>query len=217
MHRIFILGLSFIGGYMDTATFISSPGLFCNHVTGNIILFVSDFVYDYKTQHLIKLLTIPVMIIGLIFSAYLYSLIQIKFKHKCPIKNLILIQASLMIIVGCLSFVFVSEYQKLFLSLILVMSMAIQNTVHSFVPAPMTTVMTGNVSKMSMGIAKFLHLKLGHDIEQIDTKELEKYILIIASFIFGAICAALLAPSIGLKCTLFSGLFLIILSNIKSH
>ena len=65
--------LSSIAGYCDTATFVAADHIFSAHVTGNFIFFAYQLVNHADAYSWIKLITLPVFIISVIFGGWIVS------------------------------------------------------------------------------------------------------------------------------------------------
>ena len=132
MHRFTILCLTFIAGFVDTATFVSAKGLFAAHVTGNFVLFGAALANGFRTEDYVKLMTFPVFIVAVAIGAVIYSTSK-------KISIIFWLQALLLISVGSIVQFAPNAVPLSLLVLTLVMAMGLQNSLHRYLPGPMTT------------------------------------------------------------------------------
>jgi uncharacterized membrane protein YoaK (UPF0700 family) len=144
--------LSFVAGFVDTATFVGARGVFSAHVTGNFVLFSVAAIRGLKEIDYLKIfLFVPfVMAVGAV--ARYYTNRQITHQSE---KKLLLTSAGLLLVPA---FYFLNltilkddlwDVSNLFI-MMPVLAMGIQNALYRITNPtdPMTTVMTGNVTSM---------------------------------------------------------------------
>jgi uncharacterized membrane protein YoaK (UPF0700 family) len=161
MDRLTLLCLTFVAGFVDTATFINAHGLFAAHVTGNFVVFGAALAEGVKPEDYIKLAAFPVFVIAVGLGVALYR------KSNNNIVPVLIAQSLLMLAVGLSSLIALDAVPGMVLALTLVVAMGLQNSLHRYYPGPMSTVMTGTVMHWAASNAeKILALppKPGKDI-----------------------------------------------------
>ena len=72
MRAISLVLLTFVAGFVDTATFVDANGLFAAHVTGNFVVFGAALARGIQEKDYLKLLTFPVFVLAVMFGTILY-------------------------------------------------------------------------------------------------------------------------------------------------
>src|SRR5688572_13204451 len=67
------LVLSFVAGYVDTASFLHFSGLLAAHVTGNLVLFAVALSEEFEPVDHLKLASIPVFIAAVMAVSWLHD------------------------------------------------------------------------------------------------------------------------------------------------
>ena len=141
--------LAFAAGLVDTTTFIHMGGFFAAHVTGNFVVFAAGLVDAEGGSQLFKLAAFPVFILGVWLGALVYG-------ARASVRWVLGLEFGLLLVSGASALAAQVAFQTLDLGLIdrglalaLVVSMGLQNALHKFVPGPMSTVMTGNVTGLT--------------------------------------------------------------------
>lgn len=209
--------LSFVAGYADTSTFVGADGLFSAHVTGNFVVFAYDIVTDQIALSWLKLISVPVFIVSIIFSSLLIQDTDISKKN---INRLLNIEGRLLITAGGMTYLYRYENMaavlKVIIPLLIVFSLGLQNAYGRFsakeILAP-TTVMTGNVTQLFIDITHHLRFR-NHEEHELRLK-IVKGTYVILSFLAGCISGGLITKSIGLSSIVFAGILLFIVSSIK--
>ena len=209
---------TFAAGFVDTATFVGADKVFSAHVTGNFIVFASALINGISSNDFLKLLTFPVFVLTVMATTYFYnySIKTIAQKNKL----IIIFDSLLILIVG---FVFASasffkvNLSQFYINLLivgLVASMAILNAYHRIVMPnkPAMTVMTGNVTTLSLGIINFFLRKNDSPLfsKQEEFKRLVLLSKIVVIFTLGCACAAYLTKEYGLASVIVPGLFIFV-------
>jgi uncharacterized membrane protein YoaK (UPF0700 family) len=152
--------LSFNGGFVDTAGYLSLQGLFAAHVTGNFVTFGASLVQGTSGAGA-KLLALPifctVIIIARLLRYRLTSLGLPILRTLLSLKLMLLVAAaSLAIEYG--PFADSSSAPAIATGMTLVAAMAIQNAVHRvhMAKSPPTTLMTGTSTQMMLDIADLI-------------------------------------------------------------
>jgi uncharacterized membrane protein YoaK (UPF0700 family) len=152
--------LSFNGGYVDTAGFLTLHGLFTAHVTGNFVTFGAALAYG-TSGALAKLLALPVFCIVVmlvrILGGELPKLGVARFQTLLALKVLLLAVGALLAVLWG-PFPDGDAWRAILTGMVLVAAMAIQNAVHRvhLAKAPPTTIMTGNATQMMLDVADLI-------------------------------------------------------------
>lgn len=149
MNPIIAILLSFIAGFVDTATFVGARGVFSAHVTGNFVLFSVALMNGVREIDYLKLfLFVP-------FVLAIAGVSQVKRFTPHYERSLILLASLFLAIPGIYFFGVTQLKDELWdmsnvMIMLPVLAMGIQNALFKILyPVdPMTTVMTGNVTSM---------------------------------------------------------------------
>lgn len=140
------IGLAFVAGFADAASFVGADGIFCAHVTGNFVVLAADLARGARADEWLKLATFPLFVVAVLAMAKIHA-------HRAPrtARWLLLVAAVLVgaaALVGALVPSGAPGPGRSAVVALLVLAMAVQNATHRLHPAlgPMTTVMTGNVT-----------------------------------------------------------------------
>jgi len=157
--------LVFIAGYCDTATFVHMDELFSAHVTGNFIIFAVAVARGLEPQDYLKIAIFPVFLLAVIIGTLLYRLGQ-ENKEKDNSRRLLVAMTALLVTCSLISTVFyflrgTAElgWLDILVTVLLVLALGIQNSIHHFLPGPLTTVMTGTVMNTTASFAEKLLLR----------------------------------------------------------
>ena len=168
MHPANRIALTLNAGFCDTATFIAMGGIFSAHVTGNFVLFAAALAEGISAEDYLKLWTFPVFLLGVAMAVICAG----KNPGSASALRRILL-AVLIVLLGIqgINFLAASDYLSIgvdaALTLLLVLAMAMQNTVHRYVAGPMTTVMTGTVMNTMAGYTqKLLGFPVNREVAQ---------------------------------------------------
>jgi len=140
------VGLAFVAGFADTASFVGANGIFCAHVTGNFVVLAADLARHARADEWLKLATFPLFVLAVIVATR--SAIS---QSAASARTCMRTTAGLLLgaaVIDTLLSVQTSEYAKAGVVALMVLAMGVQNAMHRLHPAlgPMTTVMTGNVT-----------------------------------------------------------------------
>ncbi len=194
--------LTFVAGFCDTATFVHLGGVFSAHVTGNFVLFSAALAQGIGAEDYIKIATFPFFVLGVMLATLLYGRAATGTDNAR--KLLWLLTAILALCAAIAASLGLSQGQihlgavDVALTFALVVALAAQNTIHHFVPGPMTTVMTGTVMNTTAALterylsARAMARAAGPGPAPVSA------IWMIASFAFGCLLAAILTLQIGL-------------------
>jgi len=193
--------LALIAGFCDTATFIHMGGVFSAHVTGNFVLFAAAIAQGLQADDYLKIVTLPVFVIAVMVAMLIGG------KRALPRRKVrrILIAITLLMLLAAL--LAVAGTQKtpanrpgdldVLITLLLVVAMAMQNTIHRFITGPMTTVMTGMVMNTTAGLVDQFILRTAEDAQKLPTTDVNP-IIMIATFALGCLISGFLTVSFGL-------------------
>ncbi len=209
--------LSFVAGYADTSTFVGVDGLFSAHVTGNFVVFAYDIVTDQIALSWLKLTSVPVFILSIVFCSLLINDSDISKRNT---NKLLIIEGLLLITAGGMTYFYryenIAFVFKVIIPMLVVFALGLQNAYGRFsakeILAP-TTVMTGNVTQLFIDITH--HLKFKNRQEYELSIKIVNGSYVISSFLVGCITGGLITKSIGLSSTVFAGILVFIVSSIK--
>lgn len=213
MRAISLLLLTFVAGFVDTATFVSANGLFAAHVTGNFVVFGAALAKGIQDKDYLKLITFPVFVLAVMVGTLLYrgsnsSSVKIK-----GISFVLIVQALFLLVVGFFSLLSPNSISLSLIALLLVFAMGLQNSLHHFIPGPMTTVMTGTVMNWSSGYVEKLSGLNGVSSKTLTTKPMTSWMML--SFASGCIVSGFIASKVGFSSCLIPGVIVAITSYLE--
>lgn len=138
--------LAFVAGFVDAATFVRG-GVFCAHVTGNLIVIAAQFIHDHHVGGLTAA-TIPTFVLTVAVVASLYR--KRARASEVVARRAVLCFEAAFIGLGCLLAAIGGEDSlRVWVVLSLVVAMAAQTTLQRMTPSLITatTVMTGNLAQ----------------------------------------------------------------------
>ncbi len=144
--------LAFIGGFVDTATYVQFSGLFSAHVTGNFVVFAAALGRGVVEEDYLKLVAFPVFLVSVMFATFIYD-------HFAGKERLLLaVEAMVLAVVGVVALLHLplrADSQAV-LAMALVAAMGWQNAGHRLHPdlGPTSTVMTTNVTQFIVGLSR---------------------------------------------------------------
>jgi len=193
--------LALVAGFCDTATFIHMGGLFSAHVTGNFVLFAAAFAQGVQGDDYLKIVTFPVFIFGVVIAVLIAG------RNTSPrrkVKRILLMMTLLLLIAASFALTgnhelprVQSGHDEVLITMLVVIAMAMQNSIHRFIKGPMTTVMTGTVMNTT---ASFVSRQVWHidaDPQQAPAPRVRPLIMI-GAFALGCLIAGFLTVEIGL-------------------
>lgn len=200
------ISLAFAAGVCDAATFTAAEELFSAHVTGNFIIFAYDLIRGAQLNSWLKLLSFPVFTLAVVTSGWFAPKLKSGY-------TLLLIEGMILIVAGAVDIVF-GRHGSLWAAVmpyVVVFAMGIQNafgrlyTTAAYAP---TTMMTGNVTQLTLDIAKVLVPGVWSSDRR---PAFAKQLIVIGGFLAGCIAGAFLASNFGLWIVALPGLLLLIL------
>jgi len=205
MKPVTTLGLTAIAGFIDTVTFVSVGGLFAAHVTGNFVVFGASLAGSPSEHDYLKLIAFPVFVLAVMIGAAIYGATREKKFGGLPL--LLILQAILF--AGVAVGAYVDGSFNSFYALALVAAMGLQNSLHRYVPGPMTTVMTGTVMNWSAAKAEKLFKLPAPETKAPSGKPMTGWM--IAAFAAGCAIAGLAAKELGLVASALPTVMLVVL------
>lgn len=149
--------LSFNGGYVDTAGFLTLQGLFTAHVTGNFVTFGAALVHG-STGAYAKLLALPVFCAVVILTRLASHRLMAR---RAPVLGILLGTQVALLAVGAIMAMTFGPFANgdlppaLLTGMVLVAAMAVQNATHRahLSEAPPSTLMTGTTTQIMIDLA----------------------------------------------------------------
>ncbi|MGO9133550.1 MAG: YoaK family protein [Methylovirgula sp.] len=144
--------LAFIGGFVDTATYVQFSGLFSAHVTGNFVVFAAALGRGVIAEDWLKLIAFPVFLISVSVATLIYD----HFSGKERL--LFAAEALVLAVVGAIALAPVSlgARGQATLAMVLVAAMGWQNAGHRLdrTLGPTSAVMTTNVTQFIVTLSR---------------------------------------------------------------
>jgi len=199
--------LSSIAGYCDTATFVAADHIFSAHVTGNFIVFAYQLVNHTDAYSWVKLVTLPIFIISVIFGGWIAS--------KTSDRYLLLLSEGALLTFSGLASLPCQLYthpgwMMYTVVMFVVFAMGLQNAFGKLFSKEThgpTTMMTGNVTQAALDIGSLYRLKFGDASIKLS---LRKNLATVGGFLAGCLLGAILAKRIGLCAIMLPGILLVL-------
>ena len=191
--------LSFVGGFVDTFSFVVLFGLFAAHVTGNFVLIGAALARAGHHGVLAKLLALPVFV-GAVAAT---RLLQRRRERSGLESSRLLVAIQLLLLVVFMAFGLLAgpfgeadEFAAVLTGLVGVAAMAVQNAASRMVFSHLspTTVMTGNVTQVTMDLVDRL---LGDPATGPGSARIAKMWPPIVAFAVGAVAAGYSCIAVG--------------------
>jgi uncharacterized membrane protein YoaK (UPF0700 family) len=146
--------LAFIGGFVDTATYIQFSGLFSAHVTGNFVVFAAAMAHGVVTEDWLKLISFPVFLISVSVATLIYDHLGGKERLLFAAEAVVLAAVGIIAI----SHVPLGARGHAVLAMVLVAAMGWQNAGHRLdrTLGPTSAVMTTNVTQFIVTLSRAL-------------------------------------------------------------
>jgi uncharacterized membrane protein YoaK (UPF0700 family) len=195
--------LSFNGGYVDTAGYLTLQGLFSAHVTGNFVTIGAALVFG-TTGIIAKLLALPVFCVVIVITRLISF--NLPGRGWPVLETMLTLKVLLLVMGGGLAiglgpFSNGDAWPAILTGMFLVSAMAIQNAAHRIHlgTSPPTTIMTGNTTQLMIDVADMIR---GLSPETQDATKLRMWHMFLAvlTFALGAATAARLFFCIGTWC-----------------
>ena len=199
--------LSSIAGYCDTATFVAADRIFSAHVTGNFIVFAYQMVNHTDVYSWVKLITLPVFIISVIFGGWITS--------KTSDRYLLLLSEGILLAFSGLAAILYQMYSHpvwmmYAVVMFVVFAMGLQNAFGKLFSKEThgpTTMMTGNVTQAALDIGSLYRSKFGDASIRLSLK---KNSATVGGFLAGCLLGAILAKRTGLCAIMLPGILLVL-------
>jgi uncharacterized membrane protein YoaK (UPF0700 family) len=199
--------LSGIAGYCDTATFVAADRIFSAHVTGNFIVFAYQLVNHTAAYSWVKLITLPVFIISVVFGGWIASKTSDRYL-------LLLSEGAVLMLSGVAALPYQMYLQSVGMMytvvMLVVFAMGLQNAFGKLFSKEThgpTTMMTGNVTQAALDIGSLFRLKFGDASIKLSLK---KNLTTVGGFLAGCLLGAILAKRFGLCVILLPGILLVL-------
>jgi uncharacterized membrane protein YoaK (UPF0700 family) len=159
-----VTALSFVGGFVDTASFLALFQIFTGHVTGNLIVGAAALAKGVAEGGFVKLLMIPIFIATVAFATLFLRLIRRR--GALSVAPLLALMTLFMAAFGAAGWWFKPEltdgnsWQVLLVGGIGVAAMGIQNALHrgALRSFSVTTMMTGNLTQFTIDLVERVFL-----------------------------------------------------------
>jgi uncharacterized membrane protein YoaK (UPF0700 family) len=200
------VGLSFVGGFVDTFGFVALFGLFTAHVTGNFVLIGAEIVQPGPGV-VAKLLALPVFMATVVIVCLIVRAREAA--ARSAVAMLLILQFILLAIfmasgLSLMPFVHADAWNAVVTGLIGVAAMAVQNAAARLVLPSMvpTTVMTGNVTQFVIDAVDVLRGS-SPEARIAAIGRLKRFTPAMISFSVGAIAGAIAFAAVGFWALLF--------------
>jgi uncharacterized membrane protein YoaK (UPF0700 family) len=177
--------------------------VFSAHVTGNFVIFAAAIAQGVEQQDYLKIVTFPVFLLAVALGTLLYR-VWGKGKNN-PTKYLL--WPMTFIFLGCAlttSILYVMSGNPdlgkvdIAVTLLIVLALGLQNTLHHFIAGPLTTVMTGTVMNTTASLIEKYVLRIEKTAQVKSFKPISIPVLIIIIFALGCVIAAFITTQVGL-------------------
>jgi uncharacterized membrane protein YoaK (UPF0700 family) len=142
------LTLTAVAGYVDTLTYVNAGSLFAAHVTGNFVVLGASLAHGIAPHDYFKLASFPLFVLAVGLGALIFGMSCKGGWRLSEMKLVLTLQALIFFSVALIALA-LPTFSSSALALILVVAMGLQNSLHRYLPGPMTTVMTGSVMNWS--------------------------------------------------------------------
>jgi uncharacterized membrane protein YoaK (UPF0700 family) len=185
--------LAFVAGFLDAASFVQLGGVFCAHVTGNLVVVVSELAQLHRPRWS-TVATVPVFLLAV---ALVNRLARPRWTSAPRARGIVLAFEATFVGLATLFGTLVapgsSTATDAVILLLLVVAMAAQSALHRMFPelGPCSTVMTGNLAHWVLKRSEPVeHKPAGSAWQQHGT--------VVASFSVGCVLGAGLVKQFGL-------------------
>ena len=198
--------LAFVAGFVDAASFVQLGGVFCAHVTGNLVVVLTDLAQLHQPRWS-SIATVPVFLLAVVL---VNRLARPRWNSAARARGIVLAFEATFIGLAMLLGALVGPSSRTATSalvlMLLVVAMAAQSALHRMFPdlGPSSTVMTGNLAHWMLQRSEPARRRAQGSSGQ-------PHMAAIASFSFGCVLGAGLVKLFGLgalslpMCILFGG------------
>jgi uncharacterized membrane protein YoaK (UPF0700 family) len=182
-------------------------GVFSSHVTGNFVMFAVALVQGIEPEDYLKLATFPVFVLAVICTSVFLSRRKRSLPHTLLPATLCMLLIAILATAGALIQLSTNLGElDMLLTLMMVFALGSQNTLHHFLPGPLTTVMTGTVMRTTAILTQRLLSDTDNTTQRADTK---LAFAMIVSFTLGCILGGYSTVSFGLMSSWIPALILV--------
>lgn len=187
--------LAFVAGAVDTAGFIAFAGLFVAHVTGNFVLLGAAIGEQVAAGTLMRVLVLPLYVAGVAIGWWILRAETSRGTGRGAARGpaaLAWVEALALLACGVLGisrgWVWFAEDAAICCG---VGAMGMQAMLGRAIKAPMTNVMTGNVTQLTVDLLEYRRAGGGRS-------PVVSGVLLVVAFAVGALAAGVAVPRIGL-------------------
>ena len=176
-------------------------GVFSAHVTGNFVLFAAALAQGLQGDDYLKIVTLPVFVLAVAVAMLIAG------RNAAPVlkvKRLLLVITGLLLVAASLGVMGQTEFSgfqpgqaDVLITLLLVVAMAMQNSLHRFITGPMTTVMTGTVMNTTASLVDQHVLRIDADPQKAPAPAVNPLMMIV-TFALGCVISGFLTVNFGL-------------------
>lgn len=197
--------LAFAAGFCDAATFTAAEELFSAHVTGNFVVFAYDLIRGAEANSWLKLLSFPVFTLAVITAGWFAPKLKSGY-------TLLLTEGVILLAAGVVDIVLgrPGSVWSAVMPYVVVLAMGIQNAfgrLYATAAYAPTTMMTGNVTQLTLDIAKILMPGVWNSDHR---PAFAKQFIVIGGFLAGCITGAFLAAHFGMWTVALPGVLLLL-------
>lgn len=185
--------LSGVAGFVDTTGFVAFAGVFVAHVTGNFVVLGATISGQSHGSVAAKLAVLPLFVVGVVLGVFIARASP----TRAP-RRIALAQTAFLILCGLLGVVLHTGHAAPAAAIIEwlaiacgVLAMGLQAMLARSLKLPMTHVMTGNVTQLTVDLLELPAHRPGTG------SSVRKNLALVVAFALGAAAAGLLVPSFG--------------------
>ena len=198
--------LAAVAGFVDTTGFIMFAGLFLAHVTGNFVVLGATLSGQDRGSTLLKVAVLPLFISGVVIGWVILRISARRGSRRlAATEALLLLTCGVGGVLGARGLLnpSVSEICSVACG---VLAMGVQSMLSRSLKLPMTHVMTGNVTQLTVDV---LDTRFNHADSSSSAK---KNSALVMAFATGAGSAGLIVPYLGLAALLIPAILLLVLA-----
>jgi len=191
--------LGAIAGFVDTAGFLALSGLFTNHVTGNLVVAGATLARERTDQFAVRIAMIPIFMVAV--AATVLFVRRLRAAGRKPLRPVLVAQLALLLAFMALGVALDDRLDESWAVLVVgtagVLAMGTQNAATRLVVGgPPTTIMTGNVTQMTIDLVDVVAPTTG----TVDAATRERFVataVILFGFVAGAAAGAIAMHALG--------------------
>lgn len=218
MTREARLLLTLLAGFCDAATFVQMHGIFSAHVTGNFVVFAAALSQGTTPDDYLKLLTFPVFVAAVSAGTFVYMRGDTERSRSRGSSGLTAVLWAMTALFGVGGGLAVIPHLQaanldLCITLLVVVAMGLQNSVHHFIAGAFTTVMTGTVMNWVAGLTEH---RLAQKPSSKTPPSINPLVLMVL-FALGCLAGALLTHFVGFTVFLLAALLTACVALFETH